>query len=38
VIQATSSADVRILNVALALSTLAGIKAAGSALRLRLNK
>jgi hypothetical protein len=36
-IQAASSAGVCILNTALALSTLAGVKAVGSALRLRLH-
>jgi hypothetical protein len=37
VIQAALSASVRILNAALALSALAGVKATGSALRLRLH-
>jgi hypothetical protein len=36
-IQAASSVGVRILNAALALSALAGVKATGSALRLRLH-
>jgi hypothetical protein len=37
-IQVTSSAGVRILNTALALSALVGVKVADSALRLRLHK
>jgi Na+-transporting NADH:ubiquinone oxidoreductase subunit NqrC len=36
-IQAASSADVCIIKAALALSALAGVMAAGSALRLRLH-
>jgi hypothetical protein len=36
-IQVASSADVCILNTALSLSALAGVKATGSALRLRLH-
>jgi hypothetical protein len=35
--QAVVSADIRIIRVALALSALAGVMAAGSALRLRLH-